>query len=135
MRLALILLALLASGGCISSTPIVQGTATLDGQLIDGGTILLIPLPGTAGTTVGGPIVAGQYKLSGPAAPVPGKHRVEVRWVRKTGRQVPVPTDPKGPGRIDEIDETIPAKYNQASTLEITVQAGINQHNLVLTSQ
>src|SRR5437868_6336627 len=122
MRGLLLVCLLLPFAGCIAGTPIVEGTATLDGTPIDGGAFLLQPLPGTKGANVGGTIMAGKIYLAGSAAPALGKHRVEIRWVRKTGRMVPIPTNPHGSERMEEIGETVPEKYNSQSTLEIEVK-------------
>jgi hypothetical protein len=125
---------ILISLGCSTATT-VHGEIKLDGQPIDGGAIMLNPLPGTAGFSVGGTITAGQYQLSGASAPLPGKYQVVVRWVRKTGRQVPLPTNPQGDERVDEIGETLPAKYNDQSTLQAEVKPGPNQFDFELTTK
>lgn len=126
MRCLLLLGLCLLLTGC-SRTPIIEGTVTLDGTPIDGGAILLQPLAGTQGANVGGDITAGKVRLAGPSAAAIGKHRVEIRWVRKTGRMVPIPTDPHGPERMEEIGETVPERYNAQSTLEIEVKPGLNR--------
>jgi len=131
----LLVLCCLLFAGCSASAPIVEGTVTLNGQPVDGGVITLQPLAGTTGANVGGDIKAGKFRLADRSSPAVGKHRAEIRWVRKTGRQVPVPTNPNGSERIDEIGETIPEKYNTQSTLEMDVQPGVNRVEWKLTTQ
>ena len=135
VRSVLLLFCLLPLAGCFAGTPVVEGTATLDGTPIDNGAIMLQPLPGTSGANVGGTITAGKIRLAGPTGPAVGKHRVEIRWVRKTGKMVPIPTNPHGPERMEEIGETVPEKYNTRSTLEIEVKPGVNQFDWKLTTE
>jgi hypothetical protein len=134
MRWLLICFCLLLSG-CFASTPIVEGTVTLDGTPIDGGGILLHPVNSSTGANVGRDITAGKFRFAGSSSPAVGKHRVVIHWVRKTGRMVPVPTNPNGPERIEEIDDTVPAKYNTQSTLEVEVKPGVNRFEWKLETE
>lgn len=134
LRGLLLIACCLSLAGCFAGNPIVEGAATFDGAPIDGGALTLDPLPGTAGRSVGTTISGGKYKLSGAAAPALGKYRVVIRWVRKTGRMVPIPTNPNGSERMEEIGETLPVRYNDQSTLEIEVKQGVNRANWQLTS-
>ena len=133
-------------GTCIgcdtgSATAEVEGTVTFDDQPVDG-SIVLEPADG-AGPSAGGTIEQGKYRLSGEGGVVPGKKTVRITAVRKTGRKhdasMPGATG-KGPSGgetlVDEMEQYIPAIYNEKSTLTCEVVAGkTNQHNFELKSE
>src|SRR4051812_43116900 len=85
---ALLLVVLIA--GCTSSPggQAVSGNVKLDGGPLAKGTILFTPLPGTPGDVAGGEIVDGKYSIAAAAGPHAGKHRVEIRALRKSGKKV-----------------------------------------------
>src|SRR5579884_2284863 len=80
----------------------VRGKVTLYGEPVDGGVIVFLPATGAkvGGSPTGGPIENGSYSLAGRQGPLPGHYRVEIRWPKKTGRQIPVPGD--APNMTDE---------------------------------
>ena len=129
--LALLLaLGLAALTGCGQS---VQGTVTLDGNPVDGGTISFTPKQeGGPGTKAGGPIVGGKYSLNGGKAPASGSYRVDISWPKPTGQRIPTPGDPEV--QMDETAESIPANYNSASTLTADVKTGSNVIDFELKS-
>jgi hypothetical protein len=132
-RVLLLALALAGLAGC-SGRPSVQGTVTIDGAPLNGGVIVFTPVVAGEGTNAtGGPITDGKYLLSGPKGPEPGSYRVEVSWKKKTGRQVPVPGDPKM--QMDETAEAIPPTYRgPKSTLAAEIKPGSNTYNFDLKS-
>src|SRR5262245_20523543 len=86
--------ALLPFAGC-TSRPAAQGSVTLDGAPVDGGSIAFIPVgAGEQQQRVGVPIVDGRYTIPADKRLAPGKYRVEIYWPKKTGRKVPIPDDP-----------------------------------------
>lgn len=62
-----------------------SGQVTIDGQPIEKGSIMFLPLDGKSIKT-GGPIVNGRFDISAETGPVAGKHRVLVFWEKDTGK-------------------------------------------------
>lgn len=117
-----------ACGGCANNDAgrmEISGQVTLDGQPVEQGSISFIPTAGTRGPVAGGTIVAGKYHILASQGPVVGKQRVEIRAGRRTGRQVRA-TDFGEEGSIDEMVESVPAKYNTSSQLVYQVKPGRN---------
>src|SRR5947209_518235 len=115
--------------GCGGSMPIgeVNGTVTLDGVPVDGGSIEFRP---AEGPTAGCLIEAGKYSAEVPA----GISEVQIIWARPTGKKRRAFPDDKSPF-IVETREAIPSKYNQKSTLTIDVKPGKNEKNFELTTK
>jgi hypothetical protein len=115
-----LVLALTACTGCGNGKYAANGEVTFNGQPVEDGTISLEPVDGN-GPSTGGKIVAGKYDLSGPAATSPGKKRVRIAAVRKTGRKT---VDSFSPSvKLDETEPYIPGIYNTRSTLSCDVVA------------
>ena len=118
-----------ARGGCGGPGGVprgaVEGRVTLDGAMIETGSITFVPTGGTKGPVSGTAITDGHYRLSAADGPVVGSHRVEIYAPRKTGRKVPAPMG--NPGEMtDEIVEVFPPQYNTRSILERDVKSGKN---------
>jgi hypothetical protein len=112
----------------------VSGRVTLDGQEIVQGSIAFKTVGANSGLAAGGPIQNGRYAIEKDRGPVVGENRVEIKSVRKTGRQVQAPL--ADPGQMtDEIVEAVPARYNSQSELEREVKEGDNQLDFDLKSQ
>jgi len=120
---------LLAAGCGGAPRGAVNGKVTLDGKPVDGGTISFIPETAEQGKPAWTDIVAGEYLLDASSGPAVGPNRVEIRWLRKTGRKSPY--DP----HLDEMREAVPDRYNTSSTLEEDVKPGKNVFDFELTSQ
>lgn len=101
----------------------VGGKVTVDGHPVESGTISFMPVTGTPGPSAGGPIRAGVYAISANAGPSPGKHRVEIKAMRKTGKSV---TDDFGNTK-DQIEQFVPARYNSQSELTVELKPGGNR--------
>ncbi len=115
-----------ASDGASRAT--VFGKVTIDGTAVAEGTIEFEPTGTTKGPKSFGQIVSGAYKMEeANRGPVVGTHKVRINWIKKTGEK-----DATG---ADVFVEAIPAKYHSATTLEIAVKAGKNEHDFTLTSQ
>jgi hypothetical protein len=98
--------------GCGAGTPPtykVTGTVTFDGQPVEDGEILFLPVEKELGPDAGR-IRNGAYELRAKA----GRKRVEIR----AARPVPGQTNPMGPVYADYI----PQQYNARSTLAADVQ-------------
>src|SRR5262245_38511749 len=107
---ALLGLALLLATGCgprSGNRVAVSGTVTFDGQPVDGGAIVFLPQGDGASDRArsGSGIEAGKYAIPAEKGPAPGKYRVEIRWPRPTGKQIPS-DDP--PNLMDETRQVIP---------------------------
>ena len=111
----------------------VSGKVLLDGQPVDGGDISFIPLDGNNSLAAGGKITAGSYSIPADKGPGLGKHRVEIRWVKKTGMKMP----PSGPIRTprETVRQMIPAQYNSRSELTAQIEAGDNEKDFELQSK
>jgi hypothetical protein len=115
------LLALAA--GCGKSGPgkrEVTGTVKYDGQPVPDGEIVFISEDKSVGAE-GGKIVDGKYTLQARD----GKSRVEIRASRTL-------TTKKGPMGEPYVDQYIPDKYNDKSTLSAEIGAGKTEHNFDL---
>jgi hypothetical protein len=123
-------LLLIGCGGGDRSS--VSGTVTLDGEPVTKGSILFDPVESREVKPVG-LIENGSYSLTSETGPKPGKHKVEIRWAKPTGKQVPVKDDP--PNMIDETKEAVPAKYNTSTELTVEITPGSNRHDFPLTSK
>lgn len=108
--------------GCNSGRFPIQGEVTFDGQPVETGTIAFEPADGQ-GPTTGGQIKNGKYALMGNAAPLPGKKKVRISAVHKTGRRIPAGPPAAQNEMIEEIIRYIPAIYNSRSTLFCDVSA------------
>jgi hypothetical protein len=107
----------------------VRGKVQVDGQPLDEGSINFFPAGGAEGPSAGGTIAHGTYDIPKASGPVVGKNRVEIRGVKKTGRQVP---NHMAPGTMrDEIVEVLPAEVNTKSTLVRDVAKGTNDIDFV----
>jgi len=125
-------LAVLAAPGCGGGTVSVSGTVTLDGQALESGQILFVPVDTSKGQSAGATIQNGKFDVQGAAPPLPGSYRVEITSKKKTGRQIPAGS-PSPPGTmIDETKEAVPAKYNTNSTLRQELKPGANTLNFPL---
>ena len=113
----------------------VSGRVTLDGEVVEQGSIAFIPAAGTKGPSSGATIANGKFSIPQDKGPVVGTNRVEVHWPRKTGRQKEAGS-PTPPGTmIDEVAEAIPAEFNSNSKLEQRVEAGENVVEIELQSK
>jgi len=113
--------------GCSSSSArsSVRGTVSYDGKDVDQGGIAFIPegddsnQPRVRATT---DIVDGNYQLDSRRGPYPGIYRVQIYWLKKTGKKVPGEQ-----GHLqDEAIQVLPPQYNADSVLIAEVQPGAN---------
>jgi hypothetical protein len=130
---ALALLGCLAFSGCGSGGAPVEGTVTLDGRPVDGGTITFAPVEyGGGQQPVTAEIKGGAFSLNSAHGPPPGTYRVEIYWNKKTGRQIPS-NDP--PNMKDEELPMIPPQYNKDSRVTEEIKPGGNKFEYKLVSR
>jgi hypothetical protein len=114
--------------GCGGSSRI-EGTVTFDGQPVDGGGIVFIG-SGTQGEKASGRIEGGKYSLE---AKLPsGSYKVEIRWLKPTGKSIPNKSD--AGTSTEETKEVIPMEYNSQSKLTADIKSGQNTFNFDLKS-
>lgn len=125
----------LALAGCGGGEPGIyplSGTATFNGDQIDLGSIALIPVGGgEAQHPSGGVIKDGKYTVPQESGPKAGKYRVEVHWLKKTGKEL---IDPDSGDKYDERKEALPPKFHSQSELTVEIPAPANKHDLSLTA-
>ena len=123
---------LLLCGGCNSDNgrATVQGKVSFDGAPVDSGIITFVS---KEGPTAGAEILNGEYTISGDRGPMVGENKVEISWMKKTGKQIPVGSPAPAGTMLDETKEAIPPKYNRDSTLTVQIDAGSNTHDFELT--
>jgi hypothetical protein len=115
-----LLLIALAATGCGPSTRRVWGEVTLEGKPVAEGTIEFLPEAGTAGPSTGTLIQAGRYDLeSNKGLLAGGTYKVSIAAMAKTGNKQPHPITPSV--QVEEIANLIPLRYNNRTTLQITV--------------
>jgi hypothetical protein len=95
----------------------VSGKITYDGKPIDGGTIAFDPKAEGLRPT-GGPIVNGEYNVPLEKGGNAGPYLIKISWPQPTGKKF---KDDDTGEMMDEMKEAIPKKYNEASTLEVTL--------------
>jgi hypothetical protein len=104
----------------------IEGKVTLDGQPVDGGGIAFIDSSG--GKTASGRIEGGKYSIE--AQLPPGSYKVEINWLKPTGKQVQNKSDPGT--SVDETKQVIPMEYNTNSKLTADIKSGSNTFNFDL---
>ena len=111
----------------------LSGAATFNGEPIDLGAITLIPAGG-GGVSMrnsGGVIKDGKYTIPEERGPNAGTYRVEVHWLKKTGRRL---RDEVTGDMYDERIEALPAQFHKNSDLTIEIPAPEDTHDLNLTT-
>jgi hypothetical protein len=109
----------------------MRGRVQLDGLPLDTGRIEFTPTAGTTGPIAGGEILNGGFDIPTARGPAIGTNLVRVSAPMLSGRKVPGPFGTP----IDELVETVPDRYNTASTLQVEIKKGRNELNLDLRSK
>jgi hypothetical protein len=122
---AAIVAAALSTASCSSSNPLISiaGKVTLDGAPVSEGDILFTPTDSAFGSE-SAKIKDGAYQ----ANLRPGQTKVQIRASR------PVPGK-KGPMGEQLIEDYIPPKYNEQSSLAIDVSKDQRKHDFDLQSK
>lgn len=115
----------LAAASCSSDNPLIpiSGNVTLDGVSLPEGDIMFTPADPQFGSEAA-KIEGGTYQ----ATVRPGKSSVQIRATR------PVPGK-KGPMGEQLIEDYIPSKYNDQSSLSIDVSTSQRKHDFQLQSK
>jgi hypothetical protein len=129
-RPAALLVALFALAGCADSDAgEVSGTVTVDGQTpAEGSSITFVPNGGKS-SGGGSTIQNGKYAVKLPV----GSYKVEIRVPRPLKAAKTAPAAGPGPGGPANIEESLPAKYNDKTDLTFEMKAGRNEKNWELT--
>lgn len=138
----LAVLLFLASTGCSPNSGLpdlgtVTGVVTLDGQPLPGVSVKFVPADGR--TSSGMTDASGKYELTYTrdvkGAPV-GEHKVYISGQGGEGGGNPNEEGGGGGGSaVEPYTGTIPAKYNEKTTLTATVKPGANTCNFDLESE
>lgn len=120
------------SGGLLP----VKGTVTLDDKPLAGATVTFQPLEAGGSPSYGQTDASGSYTLefaAGKPGAMPGKHQVRISKSVDDG--VSTEKSPEVKGKTRRVArETVPAKYNRETTLEVTVEEGKKVYNFDLES-
>ena len=121
-------LACLFLSGCAddSKTGTVSGKVTVNGEIpMDGSSINFVSSDGKS-SSAGDTLKQGNYSATVPIGTV----KVEIRVPRSQTRAKPGPkSDGPGPGAGGFIEESLPAEYNDKTTLTLEVKPGSNEKN------
>src|SRR5262249_52343565 len=89
---------------------------------VPAGAISFLASDATSGTSGGGTVIDGRYKVAPEAGLKPGKYRVEIRWGKPTGKKFRSDSGEM----LDMTEEGLPEKYHTKSELTREVKAGWN---------
>jgi hypothetical protein len=106
----------------------LAGEVTFEGQPIDLGSITFTP-EGDKGRTSGGVITDGKYTVPEENGANAGTYRVQISWLKKTGRQL---KDPESGEMYDERREALPDKLHKNSEMTVEVPLPDNRHDFQL---
>jgi hypothetical protein len=118
--------------GCSGEPPTgeVTGTVTVDGKVpADGSSITLFPTDGKSPSAGDVLDKDGKYRVKVAV----GTARVEIRVPRPVGKPKAVKAGPGAEGYF--VEESLPAKYNDESELQLDVHSGNNPKDYELKSK
>ena len=122
MRSLLIALVLLTAAGCQQAPTqgTIHGIVSLNGELVDGGTIRFVPADGTGqpDETI---VTQGKYEIT----TTPGDKKVELRWPKGSDQVVDTVTQ----GTLPKPVERFPPQFNTQTTQAYTVTPGKVEKN------
>lgn len=108
----------------------LKGEVAFEGQPVDLGSISFIPEEGK-GRFSGGVITDGKYALPEEKGATVGKYRVEIHWLKRTGRQL---RDAQTGEMYDERREALPEKFHSHTELTVEIPQPKNQLDFRLKS-
>lgn len=109
----------------------LSGKVTCDGEVVDFGSVSFLPIGGGEEQRVsGGAIMNGTFSVPEEKGAHAGKYRVEIRWQKKTGKQV---FDDMAGEMVDERKEGLPKKFQEDSELTVEVPSPDNVYDFDLT--
>ncbi|MEZ6056818.1 MAG: hypothetical protein R3C01_08935 [Planctomycetaceae bacterium] len=112
----------------------IKGKVTLDGEPVLAGSISIIPSDGASekARKSGGAITNGEFDIPEAQGPNVGKHNVEIRWQKPTGKQ----TKDNDTGElVDVLAEAVPEKYNTSTELTMEVVEGAEPFSFDLKTE
>jgi len=118
---------MLLAAGCSDTgleRVVVSGRVTLNGQPVSNGEIRFRPIKGTHGPVSGSSIVEGAYTAAGLGGVPVGAYRVVIHGYRV------VETAGSSSAEEGRFEQYLPAKYNQQSELEVTLESGRRKQTL-----
>lgn len=115
--------------GCGSGRPVMEGVVTLDGTPIANGSIRLLPAQGM-GQTAGTGIVDGRYRMEASTGPM----KVIINSPRESDKKIFDPAPDDTSRMVDTYEEQVPARYNDATEIEVTIVPGRNEFDFALKS-
>lgn len=124
---AFLIVGSLTAGGC-QRGPVryaIEGTVTLDGKSLDGGSINFRPVERTPGPTAGAEIKDGKFVIPREGGLLPGKFRVEITASRP-GKNVVL--DEIFGREVPAYEQYLPARYNTRSELHAEVGESKSNH-------
>ena len=100
----------------------LSGKVTIDGEIVDEGSIAFTPLSGGDLRAAGGEIVNGTFSVPEEKGPNAGTYRVSISWLKKTGEKFRAPdTAPEDNVFYDERKEAAPERVRGPES-ELTVE-------------
>jgi hypothetical protein len=122
------LLAVVLALGCGRKANMrVWGTVSYDGEPIENGTILFVPIDETPGPSTGGNITEGGYDVPSAGGPlVHGVYRVEINASKPTGKILFA----ERYGSFPEYVSLVPPQYNTRSTLKVAISDQEKANNI-----
>lgn len=108
----------------------LAGEVTFEGQPVDLGSISFMPAEGQ-GRSSGGVITDGKYAVPEEQGANAGTYRVEIHWLKRTGRQL---RDADTGEMYDERKEALPDKLQTNSELTVEVPSPENRRDFKLKS-
>jgi hypothetical protein len=109
----------------------LTGRVTYDGQPIDWGSISFLPL-GENQRVSGGLIENGTYTVPEAKGANAGKYRVEISWLKLTGKKY---RDPDSGEMLDARQEALPPRFHAQSELSVEVTAEQTRFDFDLKSK
>ncbi|WP_157369423.1 hypothetical protein [Zavarzinella formosa] len=110
--------------GCGSNGATVRGKVSLDGTPVADGSISFESADGN-GPSVGTGIKDGHYEVPAASQMTPGRKKVVIRGVLKTGRQIPT-GPPAPPGTMVDEVITYPAVGSVPDAIDAEIKPGEN---------
>src|SRR6476660_8045200 len=129
-RLAFLVMVVTMAAACSRTSRLgISGTVSVNGQPLEAGDISFAPVAPQGGPTAGAPIARGRYRVPAEQGLLPGEYKVQIHAFRGTGKKTwDGMGEPNAPGSqkhyVEETEQFIPAKYNDATELTAKLTAG-----------
>lgn len=94
----------------------VTGNVSVNGEKPDSGRVFLVPVEGVKGPRVTAQITNGEYKFVSDGGLAPGKYRVELEALKKTGRKTKARLVGGEMAEVDETQQLAPPAYRSTES-------------------